>query len=517
MIAQLENLERQMKEVTRGDGEPMFTLTRGGVDDEKSYNPFEPSELSMDDLDFDDHGKLKRGVLYFGCTEECCKFRKGLVRTVPQAYLVCQDSRNGGIGAKDQLPRLKSFKAAINGHNHANASSMNSPGAGKMSSSSASPKQVRLAASGSSINVLKKNLTIAASLAQASKAKPSPAPQPKAAKASQEVNLVQPEAGAPEAVVFTLPFVPKSNKGPKVTVTSAQYLKAITPGEMVCDEVFNTLRIFEGQQFEKQADELIASPSALPIGDQAALRVRFLETDDFSKLERAAKREVDPTSTYDRMRTYLDLEDAAIHYDVVSVGVAKGLHFSEAIWLPMQDEVYSLDSAIECGHLKLIETVLVPFFDYLLEQDGMKDGPIELIPAPGLAQQSPGSNVCAFTATLFQRMALKALLSLYKTEESDDSISRQVELSRDLANLTATSSSYNRRRREANQDLAQLVKEYAIAHNKAGATETKAGTSSNPDDDDEPLEGSGEAEMEDVPFDSTSGGSSPPQMSGEDY
>ena len=58
---------------------------------------------------------------------------------------------------------------------------------------------------------------------------------------------------------------------------------------------------------------------------------------------------------------------------------------------------------------------------------------------------------------------------------------------------------------------------YAIAHNKAGATETKAGTSSNPDDDDEPLEGSGEAEMEDVPFDSTSGGSSPPQMSGEDY
>ena len=89
-----------------------------------------------------------------------------------------------------------------------------------------------------------------------------------------------------------------------------------------------------------------------------------------------------------------------------------------------------------------------------------------------IEQQETGSNVCAFTATLFLSLAASKLVNIYKVEkpiasagegrqERDCVVERQKALAAYLDGLVVKKVKYEQRRRNALGDLAALCEKYA--------------------------------------------------------
>lgn len=69
-----------------------------------------------------------------------------------------------------------------------------------------------------------------------------------------------------------------------------------------------------------------------------------------------------------------------------------------------------------CGLYELATQVLSPFFAFCLNAEASVIPLLRKDHTAGIEMQQPGSNVCAFTATLFLQKALTKLKELYQAE-----------------------------------------------------------------------------------------------------
>jgi hypothetical protein len=180
----------------------------------------------------------------------------------------------------------------------------------------------------------------------------------------------------------------------------------------------------------------------------------------------------DLASLFQRQRAVLKLEDVGENYDLVSFGPVGSGHFSEALWLPNQDKIFSFDTWPPAHHYELVTAFVQPFVEYCLKEDDDTQAVIEVVRKDDshsscIERQDMDSNVCAFTATSFLSSAISNLMTLYIAEDPADdialftlSLQRQEKLAGFLDNVASLASKYERRRRLAMRYITDLCKLY---------------------------------------------------------
>lgn len=81
--------------------------------------------------------------------------------------------------------------------------------------------------------------------------------------------------------------------------------------------------------------------------------------------------------------------------------------------LPAISKAIHMDSLATCGLYELATQVLSPFFAFCLNAEASVIPLLRKDHTAGIEMQQSGSNVCAFTATLFLQKALTKLKELY--------------------------------------------------------------------------------------------------------
>jgi hypothetical protein len=506
---------------TYDDGTPTFVLTDGSTDEHLSFLEFSPSALALTHIDAKT-GMLKPKVLFFGCTQECCKMRgKSKLKKAPTACALGYDSREGRQADKFGQAKLKSFKSTVGQHRHSLEEIQGSKG-GPMA---AAGKESKAAANNAGvINSLKKTLLSAAALAQAKPLASAPAPT------SSPEGLVQPETPAATVAMLQLPFDLGVNQMPDLTVTSEQYQTASQMGTSVSEDIFEALREIERRSLVSYAEKSLQGSVV------GAPRVLIVQTKDTLTLLRTE----DSSRRFRRFRDKLQLQDVSEKYDIVSFGIVGSGHFSEAIWLPLQDVIFACDSFAPCGHFKLVCDHIKPLAEYCARADEMLEDTAQIdvirkdhTHQAAIEMHESGSNVCAFTAAFFLSLAICELVRIYMAEKAvegfanrmDLEIKRQKELVTYLKALTVNKSKYAKRRRNGMLDLSELCAKYAkhcakrlqeAKEQEDGREEEQEEEAEDGEEEEEEGEEEEAEEEEEEEEDGDEGGSSPLAMSEEE-
>jgi hypothetical protein len=93
---------------------------------------------------------------------------------------------------------------------------------------------------------------------------------------------------------------------------------------------------------------------------------------------------------------------------------SSGGHFASVFLLPAISKAIHMDSLATCGLYELATQVLSPFFAFCLNAEASAIPLLRKDHTAGIEMQQSGSNVCAFTATLFLQKALTKLKELYR-------------------------------------------------------------------------------------------------------
>ena len=301
--------------------------------------------------------------------------------------------------------------------------------------------------------------------------------------------LTPAEEGADQVVVLRLPFDDCENASvPTLAVlTKKHYDEAATVGSYVADEVVTSLSFFEERYFEKCVLE-IEVEAGKTIGD----RVRFLRLDHFRKLRSRMPWERTWLQRFCAKVRLSDLSDI----DLVCIPVTgrSGGHFAYAFWLPADDRIFHFDSYSLCELFEEMEQVILPFAQQITDASIAEGGdqprrvvtPWHKDATDGIEEQAIESNVCAFTATMFQQQMLRKLLDLYRKMPLGRPVSSA--LFTFAHELTSQAATYEKRRRLAVRDLEQLGREYAeyvaLLKRKSAESSVPSSKRSKPNDGD---------------------------------
>ena len=124
-----------------------------------------------------------------------------------------------------------------------------------------------------------------------------------------------------------------------------------------------------------------------------------------------------------QLQTKLNLSESMNAVDLVYCPVfdtLSGGHFASVFLLPAISKAIHMDSLATCGLYELATQVLSPFFAFCLNAEASVIPLLRKDHTAGIEMQLPGSNVCAFTATLFLQKALTKLKELYQAEAEAD-------------------------------------------------------------------------------------------------
>jgi hypothetical protein len=178
---------------------------------------------------------------------------------------------------------------------------------------------------------------------------------------------------------------------------------------------------------------------------------------------------------FEKIRTQLGLQDP-ISKLLVAIPIPGNLHFSMCLWLPSTGELFHLDSHRSSNHTGIVESVLMPFLEFLNDATlSSTSSPLVVVSkddSNGIEQQpttpSEESNVCGFAAPFFLSKALAVLLDLVDTGEHN-MLSLGTALSKGLHELTISSSAYKARRRLGRNDIVRLTEDYRLRRDKLQA------------------------------------------------
>ena len=479
----LENMKQQLESVVAKLKEPQFDgivltnkIPKAGV-----YLAFDPKELT--DEMIDETGKLKDNTLWLGCTkDQCCKGPLGGAIEGPSYKVAC------GSGARafaaDGSARLKSVKAMLNGHENAPVH------LGTKSLPSSYAKKTN------ELNLFKIAFPKATAVAQLSAAESSTTGSVDKGK---KATLAAAEAPS-NATVLRLPFdTPKKASEPiDIYLTEEQVAAANTKGSFVSEDVVEVLRHFEFESFLNSLE-----PKVRTIVKNRAVYIKTTQWHALCKKSSLAgmllggtkpgpgsdlevqdndESTDDLNSYWLLLQTKLNLSESMNAVDLVYCPVfdtLSGGHFASVFLLPAISKAIHMDSLATCGLYELATQVLSPFFAFCLNAEASSVIPLlRKDHTAGIEMQQSGSNVCAFTATLFLQKALTKLKELYQAEaeadegeagdEGESAVARQTALYEYLKGLQTAATSYQRRRQNACRDITDLIAQYT-AHRKRKA------------------------------------------------
>ena len=477
----LDNMKQQLESVVEKLKEPQFdgiVLTKKIVE-AGVYLAFDPKELT--DEMIDETGKLKDNTLWLGCTkDQCCKGPLGGAIEGPSYKVAC------GSGARafaaDGSARLKSVKAMLNGHENAPVH------LGTKSLPSSYAKKTN------ELLPFKSAFSQATAVAQLSAAESSTTGSVDKGK---KATLAAAEAPS-NATVLRLPFdTPKKASEPiDIYLTEKQVVEANTKGSFVSEDVVEVLRHFEFESFRNSLE-----PKVRTIVEGRAVYIKTTQWHALCKKTSLAgmlggtkpgpgsdlEVQENDESTNDlnsywlQLQTKLNLSESMNAVDLVYCPIfntLSGGHFASVFLLPAISKAIHMDSLATCGLYELATQVLSPFFAFCLNAEASVIPLLRKDHTAGIEMQQSGSNVCAFTATLFLQKALTKLKELYQAEaeadegeakdEGESAVARQNALYEYLKGLQTAATSYQRRRQNACRDITDLIAQYT-AHRKRKA------------------------------------------------
>jgi hypothetical protein len=154
-------------------------------------------------------------------------------------------------------------------------------------------------------------------------------------------------------------------------------------------------------------------------------------------------------------------------------------HFSLILWLPWTDELFPLDSLVECDHMSLLRDSVVPFINYLTKKAKVRVREGSMLPLYGPVsvcakdvtdiEQQPSSphdeaNACGFATALFLQQSLRILLDLAHSGGAySNPMDLSAALSKALHETRVKAPEYNRFRQCATARLVQLAAAYEEA------------------------------------------------------
>ena len=148
--------------------------------------------------------------------------------------------------------------------------------------------------------------------------------------------------------------------------------------------------------------------------------------------------------------------------------VTTGGHFSTAFWFPAYGRTIHLDTYKGFKLYELMMRELMPFLSFC--SNNAVGEPLRKDSSSGIDEQLEGTLVCSITTIRFLRQALEKLKQINYNELQKETSPwvRQEVLFRFLAELKTRAVSYSRWRREAGDDLDNMISEYT-SHRKRKA------------------------------------------------
>ena len=462
MVTQLTQLETKLAEETKYDGMVLTTKVTGA---DGMYVPFSPKALTVEMIDAET-GALKQNCVFFGCTRASC--RGPLGTTEAPAFAVAMMSGDRAF-AKDGAARLKSVAATLKKHVEDPVHlGLHGPTVGKVLSS--------VAAQEKSLGDVKKAFAQAAAMVQVtvqatqSEGASSSAGGEAGASGGSAKGLAAAEAAASNPFILTLPFDTPTKANFDTTLTRGQLDMANKRGEDASEDIVEVLRYFE---FEMLLNGFAPEERA-----KVEQRAVYLKADDWKLLHRTvAMPAEEKAAALKRLQERLKIDCNLV--DLVFCPIfppSAGGHFGGTFWMPALFKGIHIDSYSPYNLYQLSCSANKPFIAHCTKKP-IKD--VVLLPkdeSNGIEQQLSGSNVCAFTTTMFLQKALSKLKELYQkdgglAEDKESRVALQTALFKYLEELNTQASTYQKRRTHACRDLTELIGRYA-AHRKRKASET---------------------------------------------
>lgn len=430
------------------------------------------TELTTEHLD--GKGAIKGNTLFLGCNDPECRRRGVTICEAPKFAIRCRTGSRA-MSSTTGLPAYASIAAVVDTHTKRHH-----------------PIGV-FAPQAASISAWSKTFATAAAVAQRVVLSKSSANTPETpldlsadnnAKGKLPADLVTSD---PEVLLMpaVTPAKGSFEEFRRTCVTLSELTKARTSGSMVGEAIVDALDRNEEMIFVSRAlrmgmsqvSDLIVS---IRMADSAWL-VQMAQQHGAEQLARprltteelATAREDTPDETnaglqegrgyYEKIMADMGNLDDLQKKLLVALSIPGSSHFSKGFYLPQTHEIFSFDSFSPCGHAKLMDTTIKPFFEYVtkkvLGKVSVKDDRCGIERQP--CEPSEESNACGFAAPFFFSKALNTILELGQQGGAEmDLMKLGTLLSAELHAMTVTSSSYAARRRQAKHDLARLVIEY---------------------------------------------------------
>ncbi len=444
------------------------------------------TELTTEHLD--GKGAIKGNTLFLGCNDPECRRRGVTICEAPKFAIRCRTGSRA-MSSTTGLPAYASIAAVVDTHTKRHH-----------------PIGV-FAPQAASISAWSKTFTAAAAVAQRvvlSKSSANTPETPLDLSADNAKGKLPADLGTSDPEVLLMPAITPA-KGSfeefrRTRVTLSELTKARTSGSMVGEAIVDALDRNEEMIFESRAlrmgmsqvSDLIVS---IRMADSAWL-VQMAQQHGAEQLARprltteelATAREDTPDKTnaglqdgrgyYEKIMVDMGNLDDLQKKLLVALSIPGSSHFSKGFYLPQTHEIFSFDSFSPCGHAKLIDTTIKPFFEYVtkkvLGKVSVKDDRCGIERQP--CEPSEESNACGFAAPFFFSKALNAILELGQQGGAEmDLMKLGTLLSAELHAMTVTSSSYAARRRQAKHDLARLVIEYKSVRTEREKAKAKGG------------------------------------------
>lgn len=444
------------------------------------------TELTTEHLD--GKGAIKGNTLFLGCNDPECRRRGVTICEAPKFAIRCRTGSRA-MSSTTGLPAYASIAAVVDTHTKRHH-----------------PIGV-FAPQAASISAWSKTFTAAAAVAQRvvlSKSSANTPETPLDLSADNAKGKLPADLGTSDPEVLLMPAVTPA-KGSfeefrRTCVTLSELTKARTSGSMVGEAIVDALDRNEEMIFESRAlrmgmsqvSDLIVS---IRMADSAWL-VQMAQQHGAEQLARprltteelATAREDTPDKTnaglqdgrgyYEKIMVDMGNLDDLQKKLLVALSIPGSSHFSKGFYLPQTHEIFSFDSFSPCGHAKLMDTTIKPFFEYVtkkvLGKVSVKDDRCGIERQP--CEPSEESNACGFAAPFFFSKALNTILELGQQGGAEmDLMKLGTLLSAELHAMTVTSSSYAARRRQAKHDLARLVIEYKSVRTEREKAKAKEG------------------------------------------
>lgn len=444
------------------------------------------TELTTEHLD--GKGAIKGNTLFLGCNDLECRRRGVTICEAPKFAIRCRTGSRA-MSSTTGLPAYASIAAVVDTHTKRHH-----------------PIGV-FAPQAASISAWSKTFAAAAAVAQRvvlSKSSANTPETPLDLSADNAKGKLPADLGTSDPEVLLMPAITPA-KGSfeefrRTRVTLSELTKARTSGAMVGEAIVDALDRNEEMIFVSRAlrmgmsqvSDLIVS---IRMADSAWL-VQMAQQHGAEQLARprltteelATAREETPDETN------AGLQDGRGYYEkimvdmgnlgdlqkklLVALSIPGSSHFSKGFYLPQTHEIFSFDSFSPCGHTKLMDTTIKPFFEYVtkkvLGKVIVKDDGCGIERQP--CEPSEESNACGFAAPFFFSKALNTILELGQQGGAEmDLMKLGTLLSAELHAMTVTSSSYAARRRQGKHDLARLVIECKSVRTEREKAKAKGG------------------------------------------